>query len=116
MEFTTEKETVYRVDTVFSEGVKVIRDTVDVFSAFQPLEGGQTGISFDASKKRLVWDLGGGDKMLSLMVFNVGGECIYRTDSDSGKFKMHRFPTGSYFVRVETVGRVVNYRFFMNNE
>lgn len=116
LEFATEKETVYRVDTVFSGGVKVIRDTVDVFSAFQPLEGGQTGITFDAAKKRLVWDLGGGDKMLSLMVFNVDGECIYRTDSDSGKFKMHRFHTGSYFVRVETVGRVANYRFFMNNE
>lgn len=111
-----EKETVYRVDTVFREGIKVIRDTVDVFSAFQPLDGGETAISFDAAKKRLVWDLQQGDKLLSLMVFNVGGECIYRTDSTTGKFKMHRFPTGSYFVRVETVSHVVNYRFFMNNE
>lgn len=112
----TEKETIYRVDTVFSEGIKVIHDTVDIFTTSQPVDASGESIAFDSARKRLVWNFSEGERMLSLMVFNASGECIYRTDNVNGKLKMQRFPTGNYFVRVETVRRTLNYRFFMNNE
>ncbi len=112
----TLKDTVYRVDTVYKDGYKIIRDTVDVFKVLQPIDSTNTLISLDAAKKRLVWNLPKDEKMLSLMLFNDKGECLYRTDRPSGKLKMRRFLTGSYFVRIETVRRVFNYHFFMNNE
>ena len=112
----TEKETIYRVDTVFSEGIKVIHDTVDIFTTSQPVDASGETIAFDSAQKRVVWNFSEGERMLTLMVFNASGECIYRTDNVNGKLKMQRFPTGNYFVRVETVRRTLNYRFFMNNE
>lgn len=112
----TEKETVYKVDTVFSEGYKVVHDTVDIFTTSQSMAAAGSEITFDAAKKRIVWSFPESERMLSLMVYNDNGECIYHTDNSNGKFKMQRFPTGNYFVRVETVRRTVNYRFFMNNE
>lgn len=111
-----ETETIYQVDTVYKDGYKIIRDTVDVFKMLQPMDADSTIITYDAAKKRVTWDIPDGERMLSLMVFNDKGECIYRTDRSSGKLKMHRFPTGSYFVRLETVRRTANYHFFMNNE
>ncbi len=110
------KETIYRVDTVFSEGMKVIHDTVDIFTTSQPVDASGETIAFDSARKRVVWNFSEGERMLTLMVFNASGECIYRTDNVNGKLKMQRFPTGNYFVRVETVRRTLNYRFFMNNE
>lgn len=112
----TKWETVFRIDTIFSDGYKYVHDTVDVFKAAQPLDTTRSDITYNASKKRVTWDIPDGERMLSLMVFNDKGECIYRTDRSSGKLKMHRFPTGSYFVRLETVRRTANYHFFMNNE
>ena len=109
-------DTVYSIDTVYSEGYKIIHDTVDVFKVLQPIDGTQTAVSFDAARKRVVWELPKGERMVSLMIFNSKGECIYRTDRSSGKLKMRRFPTGSYFVRLETVRRAQTYHFFMNNE
>ncbi len=110
------KEIIYRVDTVFSEGMKVIHDTVDIFTTSQPVDASGETIAFDSAQKRVVWNFSEGERMLTLMVFNASGECIYRTDNVNGKLKMQRFPTGNYFVRVETVRRTLNYRFFMNNE
>ena len=112
----TQKETVYKIDTVFSDGVKVVHDTVDLFSSARPLEAGGTIVSFDAAKKRLIWNLPKGERMFSMMVFDAKGECIYHTDRNNGTFKMGRFPTGNYFIRVETLHQTLNYRFFMNNE
>ena len=110
------KDTVYIIDTVFADGYKIIHDTVDVFTTLQSIDEAQNTISFDAAKKCVEWELPKGEKMLSLMIFDSKGECIYRTDRSTGKLKMRRFPTGSYIIRVETVRRVVNYHFFMNNE
>lgn len=108
-----ERETVYKVDTVYSEGCKLAGSREQVAGSREQLPA---TISYDAAKKRVEWDFPEGERLLALMVYNDNGECIYRTDNAKGKFKMKRFPTGSYFVRIETVRRTLNYRFFMNNE
>lgn len=108
-------ETIHSVDTVYKEGYKIVHDTVDVFEALQPIDS-LSIVAFDAAKKRIEWKLPEGERMLSLMLFNSKGECVYRTDRASGRLRMRRFPSGSYIVRVESERRVANYRFFINNE
>lgn len=110
------KDTIYEVDTVYSEGYKVINDTVDVFTALQSIDGEQKTISYDSGRKLVVWNIPKEERVLSVMVFDAKGECLYKSDRSTGKLKTRRFPTGSYILRVETASRVESYRIFINNE
>lgn len=106
-------DTFYVVDTVYEEGYKTIYDTVDIFEALQPLDP-SSPITYNSRLKNIEWNFPNDEKLLSLIVFNTKGDCIYRTSQSSGKLKMRRFPAGSYIVRAETPSRVLRLRFFVN--
>lgn len=111
----TRIDTLYLTDTVYEEGYKVIHDTVDIFEAVRPLPNEGT-VVYNAAKNRIEWKVPEEVKMLSLMVFDAHGDCLYKTERQEGKLRMGRFATGTFIVRVETVRRVERYRFFVNNE
>lgn len=110
----TRTDTVYRTDTIYKGGYKVVHDTVDFFETVRPYVEGKSPLKYDADSKKLEWNLADGEMMLSLMLFNARGECLYRSERSEGKLKMRHFGTGMYFVRLETARGVESYRIFVN--
>lgn len=106
-------DTLYRVDTVYAEGYKVIHDTVDLVEVARPIAS-QKELSFDTDKKRLTWNFPRQEKVVSVTLYNQAGECVFAGDGHKGKINMRRLPSGSYIVRIETIRRVVRCRLFMN--
>ena len=105
-------DTIYRIDTVYSEGYKVVYDTVDFVEESVSINDYEE-IFFDPDKKRLKWNFPKGEQMISVSVYNSEGSCIYMGNGRKGKVKMRRYPTGTYYVRIETIERVIRCRFFM---
>lgn len=112
--FTRIVDTVFRTDTVYTEGYKIVHDTVDLIQVAKPVAG-QKEVWVDAARKRLEWLLPENENVIGVSVYNLLGECLYSAESNSGSVKMNRFPTGSYIVRIETSRRVLRNRFFINN-
>ena len=109
------RDTVFRIDTVYKEGYKVIRDTVDLQEVATSINELKE-VSFDRDRKRLKWNFPRSEKVVSISLFNQSGECIYTGDGRKGSVNMKRLPAGSYIVRIETVRRVLRCRFFMSGD
>ena len=110
------RDTVYRVDTVYSAGRLIVHDTVEATELAIPITK-TPEIRFDKNRKRLNWKFKRkGEKVLSLAVYNQQGECVYTSTGRSGHINTKRYPTGQYVVRVETTRRVIRSRFFMTHE
>ncbi len=110
------KDTVYRVDTLFSAGRQVIHDTVEITELALPINK-TPEVVFDKKRKRLTWKFKRKrEKVVSLAVYNQQGECVYTSTGRSGHVNTKRYPTGQYVVRVETSRRVIRSRFFMTHE
>ncbi len=105
-------DTVYRIDTVYAEGYKVNHDTVDFVEETVSINDYKE-LTFDSNKKSLKWNFPREEEVVSVSVYNSEGSCIYMGDGRKGNVKMHRYPTGTYYVRVETIKRVIRCRFFM---
>lgn len=108
-------DTLYKVDTVYSKGYKVIHDTVDLVEEACSINGSNE-VSFDTEKKRLHWSFPRREKVLSVSLYNQSGECIYFGDGRKGSVNMRRLPSGAYIVRIETISRVLRLRLFMKSE
>lgn len=108
-------DTVYRIDTVFSNGYRVIHDTVDFLGKAVSINDCKE-LSFDSVKKRLKWDFPREEKVVSVSLFNQIGECVYTGDGRRGSYNMSRLASGVYIVRVETHRRVLCCRIFMYNK
>ena len=106
-------DTVFRVDTVYKEGYKVIRDTVDLQEVASSINGLKE-VVFDKERKRLKWNFPRSEKVVSVSLFNQSGECVYTGDGRKGSVNMKRLSAGSYIVRIETVRRVLRCRFFIS--
>lgn len=107
-------DTVLRVDTVYTEGYKIVHDTVDLVLTANSIDG-QKEVWVDAASKRLEWMLPANEEVINVAIYNQMGECLYSGDRNSGSVKMNRFPSGTYIVRIETTLRVLRKRFFINN-
>lgn len=105
-------DTVYRIDSVFAAGYRVVRDTVDFVGDPQTIND-IPELSFDKGKKRLKWRFSRSEEVVSVSLYNQRGECIYVGDGRKGSVKLNRYPTGTYFVRVETHRRVIRCRLFL---
>lgn len=108
-------DTIYRIDTVYAEGYKVIHDTVDIVEVAKSINGLKE-VEFDKDSKRLKWNFPRSEKVVSVTLFNQSGECVYTGDGRKGRVNMRRHPSGSYIVRIETVRRVIRCRFFMSSD
>jgi hypothetical protein len=104
-------DTLYRVDTVYADGYRLVHDTVDMFDVVKSIND-ITEFSYDPELQYLEWRFPKDEKVLSVAVYNTLGECLYITDSRSGGVKLSRFPSGSYIVRIETARRVLRGRVF----
>lgn len=111
----TQIDTVYTVDTVYSEGYKVIHDTVDLVEVSQNIKDVKE-VTFDTRKKRLKWNFSRREQVVNVSLYSQTGVCIYSGDGRKGSVNMRRLPSGSYIVRIETMQRVIRCRFFMNAE
>ena len=106
-------DTVVVHDSVWSDGIKVIYDTVDLQEVAQTINKVDE-VVFDAVKKRLIWKLKRGEKVLSVTLYNQIGECIYSGNGRRGHVDMRRQPSGPYIIRIESEQRIIRCRFFMN--
>lgn len=106
-------DTIFRVDTVYAEGYKVIHDTVDLVDVSQSINDIEE-VQFDAAKKRLHWKFPRSEKVVNVSLYNQLGECVYSGEGRKGNVNMRRLTSGPYIVRVETQRRVLRCRFFMN--
>ena len=108
-------DTLYRVDTVYSEGYKVIHDTVDLVEVSQSINDVKE-LTFDTKEKWVKWNFPRKEKVINVSLYNQTGMCVYTGDGRKGSVDMKRLPSGTYFVRIETVQRVIRCRFFMNSD
>ena len=108
-------DTIYRVDTIYKDGYKVIRDTVDLQEVAITINDLKE-VTFDKDRKRLKWNFPKSEKVVSVSLFNQAGECVYSGNGRKGSVNMKRLPAGSYIVRIETVRRVLRCRFFMGSD
>lgn len=108
-------DTVYRVDTVYSNGYRVVHDTVDFLQEAISINDCEE-LSFDSAKKRLKWNFPREEKVISVSLFNQIGECVYTGDGRRGSYNMSRLVSGVYIVRVETQRRKLCCRIFMYNK
>jgi hypothetical protein len=109
----TVRDTLYHIDTVYEKGFKVIHDTMDFVDATQPV-GKVREVKYDSRRQRIVWNFSKKEKVFSVMLFNSVGECVYTGQNGEGNISMRRFPAGPYFIRIETMRRVIRCRFFIN--
>lgn len=105
-------DTVYRIDSVFADGYRVVRDTVDFVGEALTIND-VPELTFDKKKKHLKWRFPRGEEVSSVSLYNQMGECLYVGDGRKGSVKMNRYPTGTYFVRVETHRRIIRCRLFL---
>lgn len=105
-------DTLYRVDTVYQEGYKVVYDTVDFVDEAVSINE-VPELQFDSSKKRLKWRFSREEKVVSVSLYSQVGDCMYMGDGRKGHVRMRRYPSGVYYVRVETERRIIRCRLFL---
>lgn len=108
-----QKDTVYVVDTVYRQGTRVIRDTVDFFDAVRSVTS-IPEITVDSPKKRIKWNFSRREKVTSVALYDQLGECLYTGNGRRGDIDMSRYRTGTYYVRIQTNNRVLRARCFYN--
>lgn len=108
-------DTIYNVDTIYVDGIKIIHDTVDLVEVAQSINTIQE-VEFDKERKRLKWNFPRKEKVVSVSLFNQSGACIYTGDGRKGSINMRRYPSGPYIVRIETIRRVIRCRFFISSD
>ena len=105
-------DTLEIVDTVFSDGVKIIRDTVDLIDAAQSVNSVKE-VSYDPYSKKVTWTLQRKEKALEVSLFNPAGDRVYLGKGNINSLNMRRYPTGSYILRIETTRRILRCRIFI---
>lgn len=107
-------DTIYSVDTVYAEGYKVIHDTMDLIEIARPLSD-ESVVQYDMRRQRVVWKFPKNEKVFSVSLFNSVGECVYQGNGRDGSVYMRRYPSGTYYIRIETMRRVLRNRFFISS-
>ncbi len=109
------RDTIYRVDTVYAEGYKVVRDTVDLIEVSAPINGVKE-VTFDTQSKRLKWSFPRTEKVIAVSLYNQAGECLHTSDGRKGSISMKRLSSGTYFIRIETLRRIIRCRMFIRSD
>lgn len=105
-------DTIYEVDTVYTDGVEVVYDTLLLNDIALGI-GEVPEVNYDSDRKRIVWKVSKREQVLSVSIYNQVGECVYTGKGRKGKVSMRRRGTGSYILRLETSQRIINCRFFV---
>lgn len=108
-------DTVFRVDSVYVMGFKTVRDTVDIIGEALTIND-IPELTFDKGKKLLKWCFPRNEEIISVSLYNQMGECVFVGDGRKGRVKLNRYPTGTYYVRVETLKRTLRCRLFHMSE
>lgn len=106
-------DTLYRIDTVYADGIKIIHDTVDLVEVAHSINS-IPEVQYDKERKRLKWSFPRKEKVVSVSLYNQSGVCVYTGDGRKGSIKMRRYTSGPYIVRIETIRRVIRCRFFFS--
>lgn len=114
LQLVTLRDTVYDVDTVYREGYKVIHDTVDLVEESTSINK-IAELTLDKDSKVLSWQFSRREKVVSVILYNQLGECVYYGDGRKGAIDMSEYSSGPYIIRVETVRRVLRSRFFLSS-
>ncbi|MBR1851015.1 MAG: leucine-rich repeat domain-containing protein [Bacteroidales bacterium] len=108
-------DTLIMVDTVYSDGIKIVRDTVELNEVARSVASYKE-IAYNPTKKTIAWTLRRGENPVSASLYNQQGECVYTSNGKRNKINLSRFATGSYIIRIETDERVLRARFFISSD
>ncbi len=108
-----QKDTVYITDTVYRQGTRIIRDTIDFFDAVRSVNS-IPEITVDSPEKQIKWSFPRREKVTSVALYDQLGECLYTGKGRRGNIDLSRYRTGTYYVRIQTENRVLRARCFYN--
>ena len=106
-------DTVRISDTVYAEGYKLVRDTIDRFDIDYTIDQFPE-VAVNNKRHRLEWNFHKGEPLLSLSLYNPQGECVYTSTRARGNVNLQRYGSGTFYLRVQTTKRTVRCRFFLH--